>query len=327
MKRRKLALLLAACLALGGCAAVRDPLPESTIIPGTDPVLPAVNEEGRRIREEATLWFRFLDEPYLAPETRAIVQLTGQSYEMALLSALFSGPGTQYVELNSLFPEGTRVLSVSRQGRALLVTVSREFLNSLPDEPEDWQSDAAWRIEMPLRRRLAMQSLVATITENCDVDEVIVLLEQNADQATSSRLPRSWFLDENSDGLTGPQTRDDSCLLTPGVAGEAIMTRWLERDWQRLYLYVSSTDAISGEDRPAYRDFVTAMQDLPPLMAFACTGCSVSMDGLETTLSVQAQIRQANGQMRSLEARILRLRRDSGLWKIGMSSLISWLEE
>ena len=328
MRRIRLILVLALCLALTACAAQTAQVPEATLIPGTDPVLPAAADTDiLRVREDATLWFRFQDEPFLAPETRTIVQLNGQSYEEALLTSLFAGPGTQYVELRSAFPQGVRVAAVTRQGRTLLVTLSREFLNGLGDEPANWREDRAWSLEMPLRRRLAMQSLVATVTENCDVDEVIVLLEQDEDLKASMWLEQSWFLDGSEGNEPAPpQTRDDSCLLTPSVTGEAILTCWLQRDWKRLYRYVSPADAYSGEKRPEYADFVTLMESLPVLTNFSAMGWSVSRDGLETTLSVQVAIRSADGGSRQMDARILRLRRDSGLWRIGISSLTDWLE-
>ena len=328
MKRIRTILLLALCLALAGCSASRSPVPEATAVPGTAPVLPGVsNADTQRVREKASFWFRFRDEPYLAPETRDIGQLAGQSYEMALLTALFAGPGIQNAELSSLFPQGTRVLSTSRQGRTLVVTLSREFTDGLPDEPADWRQDETWKTEMPLRRRLAMQSLVATVTENCDVDEIVVLIEQDPESTGSLRLPRSWFLtDEADDALAGPQTRDSACLLTPSVTCGVIMNCLLERDWSRLYLYVSSSDAYGGSARPSESEFSAAMQACPALISFSCTGCSVSMDGQEAVLSVNADIRQANGQTRTVESRIVRLTRDGGIWKIGMSGLNEWLE-
>lgn len=115
---------------------------------------------------------------------------------MALISQLLLGPGTASADLNVLFPEGTRVLSTVRQGRTLFVTLSREIMNGYPDEPVDWQEDAEWRTEAPLRRVLCMQSLVATVTENCDVDQVQVLVQAGSTGSGSLRLKQNYFLDD-----------------------------------------------------------------------------------------------------------------------------------
>ncbi len=95
MRTKRIVLLLALCLALTSCAAQTAKVPDTPLIPGSDPVLPAAADtDVLRVREDATLWFRFQDEPFLAPETRTVVQLNGQSYEEALLNSLFAGPGT-----------------------------------------------------------------------------------------------------------------------------------------------------------------------------------------------------------------------------------------
>ncbi len=326
--RKRAWILIPVLLVLTGCAARTLPVPEATLVPGTDPTLPdAAVEETVRVTEERTLWFRFLDEPYLAPETRAVAQQSGQSEEMAVLSALFAGPGTQYVELGSPFPEGTRVLSTYRSGRTLLVTVSREWLNPFPDEPEDWQYDPVWQTEVPLRRKLAMQSLVATVTDSFDVDEVVVLLEQGEVLSASLRLPQSWFMDGGGDEPADAQTRDDACLLTPSVTADAIMTCWLRRDWQRLYRYVAAVDPYTGEARPAYRDFVADMENCAPLTSASCLGWSVSRDGGSCTVSLRVELRGDDGGARTLDARVIRLHRSGGVWKISMQSLTGWLEE
>ncbi len=325
-----LALLLALSIGLCGCASVTtQPIPESTLLPGADTVLPGASDNtGRTAQNEVTLWFRFSGEPYLAAETRTITQLTGQSFEMALLEALFAGPGTRMVELVSALPEGSRVLSTVRQGRTLLVTVSREFLEIPADVPVDWQEYDTWRVEAPLRRRLAMQSLTATATENCDVDEVLVLVEQGAEAGASLRLKQNWFLDDSEDSvLTGPQVRDDSLLLTPEGTGQAVIACWLRRDWSRLYRFTAAQDAYTGAVRPAYRDFVAQMEALPVLTDAACTGCSVAGGGEEATLSARMQIRDDGGALRTLQGRVLRLRRENGLWKISMEQLTGWLEK
>ena len=323
-------LLLILAAALGGCSAIRGtPLPESTAIPGTDPVYPsAVDINTMDLRGCATLWFRFLDEPYLAAETRSITQLAGQSYEYALLSALFAGPGTQQVEMTSLFPVGTRVLSTLQQGRTMIITLSGEFTGMLPDEPETWYEDAFWQAEIPLRRKLAMQSIVATVTDNCDADEVVILVEQGSAVSDSLRLRQSWFMDGADESvLTGPQTRDDTLLLTPATTGERFLDYWRQKNWSALYKYIAATDVRTGIAKPEYRAFVTEMERFPALMDVHFNGCSVFYDGSVATVSADINLQQPSGQTAEIPSRIFRLHRQDGIWKICMSDLVDWLEE
>ncbi|MBQ6174526.1 MAG: GerMN domain-containing protein [Clostridia bacterium] len=328
--RRKtlLTIMLGSMLLLTGCLARKDPLPETTLIPGTEVTLPTVSEERVREHREATLWFRFLDEPYLAPETRTVTQLSSQPYEMALLTALFSGPGTQHTELVSLFPDGARPLSTIRQGRRLLVTVSSEFGNPLSDEPADWRRDPLWRDEVPLRRALCMQSIVATVTENCDVDEVVILVEQRDVISESMRLRQSWFMaDEEDDGIAPAQVREDEYLLTAGATADAVMTCWERRDWARLYNYISAVDSFTGVTKPEYRDFVAQMESVPKLTGFIVHDAYVRGGGDVATVTASVRLRKDTDAEISLDSRCLRLTREDGIWKIGMSGMLGWMEE
>ena len=113
------AALLSAC-SLGGGTPV-SPAPSSTV--------PAAEAPAEMQRQgTATLYFRYLDEPYLAPETRVVNQTPSRPYEQVLISALLSGPTGH--DLTALFPPGTRVISTTRQGRTLFITFSQELLNA-----------------------------------------------------------------------------------------------------------------------------------------------------------------------------------------------------
>ena len=101
----------------------------------------------------------------LAAERRTVSRLPNEPYETALLRLLLEGPSLDAPALRGLFPAGTRVISTSRQGEMLFVTLSYQLMNGYSDEPSNWRSDTAWAQEVPLRRRLAMQAIAATVTE------------------------------------------------------------------------------------------------------------------------------------------------------------------
>ena len=322
-------MLLAALMLLTGCTAANTYLISATDVPGTNPVLPeAVDETPLDTRGEATLWFRFLNEPCLAAETRQVTQLPGQSYEMALLSSLLTGPGTRQTELTNPFPVGAQVLSTVLQGRTLLVTLSPEILNALTDEPVDWQESDAWRVEAPLRRRLAMQAIAATVTDNCDVDEVLVLVNQDSSRQGSLRLKQNYYLDDSEeDVLADPLRRDESLLLSPATLPGILAQCWLQRDWIRLYRYLTATDSGTGQSRPASRDFAALMDSLPSLSAATAAGGSVNGDGQRAAFTLTATVVRSGSEPRTLRNRVLHLRRENGLWKIDLSQLTGWLEE
>lgn len=335
MKGVRCGSLLLLCLWLcGGCASLEvNPMLENvaTLVPGTNPILPEAREEGvsaLQSHQQATLYFRFLDEPYLAPESRTITQAPSQSYEMALLSELLSGPGTHSADLSGLFPEGTRVLSTVKQGRTLFVTLSDEIMEGYPDEPSAWRDAAAWQREVPLRRVLCMQSLVATVTENCDVDQVQVLVQQDQAAASSLRLKQLYFMDDAADDeLVGPMTRDDSLLLTPDTTLEAILACWQNQDWQRMYRYIALRDPTSGAERATVQDFVTAMEQLSRMTSASFSGGSLSADGICMTYTLSAHLMNATGHEWDVYQRVVRLYREGDRWKTTLEQMTGWLEE
>ncbi len=329
MKRLiRLAALVCCALTLAACAApsLGGPRAPATLVPGVDTVLPeAEAPPSLDGQAEATLYFRYLDEPYLAPETRTITVSPSQPYELSLLTALLSGPGTRSSDLRALFPAGTRVRSTVTQGRTLFVTLSRQIMNRYADEPEDWPDDPAWAFEAPLRRRLCMQSLVATVTENCDVDQVQILVEQDGAVTDSLRLRQEYFLDGGT-GLVGPMTRDETMLLTPDVALDVALSLWRERDWLRLYRYLARHDPVTGDERVSYDDFVAKLESLPALTDYAFAGGSVQHGGARATYTLSASVMVSGGQTEEIGGRVIRLCREGGLWRVSLDQLTGWLE-
>lgn len=322
MKKRVLILLFCALL-LTGCSPMGLPMggTSATNVPGTNPILPAAQAPAALdSRETATLYFRYLSEPFLAQETRSITHSPSKPYELSLLTELLSGPGSHSADLTALFPAGTQVLSTVTQGRTLFVTLSREILSGYPDDssinPQEQQ----------LRRKLCMQSIVATITENCDIDQVQILVEQTGNATGSLRLQESYFMaDPQSTALVGTMSRDESLLLSPGSTMELICHLWRSRDWQRLYQYIALRDPSTGVERVNYRDFVTAMENLPMLSAYEISGGSVTQDGTLATYSLTATTLKASRET-THQGCILRLCREGGIWRITLNQLTGWLE-
>lgn len=317
--RRWTALALALTILLASAPALGEQ--------GGDSLLPEAQAPAELYATQAaTLYFRFLDEPYLAPETRAVTYAPSQAYELALITALLAGPSAHAAELTSLFPEGTRVLSTARQGRILFVTLSKEIMDPYPDEPADLSAATAGA-ESLLRRQLCMQSLVATVTENCDVDDVQVLVEQTGAAAESLRLRQRYFLTTDDDSLlVGLQIRQEELLLTPETTLRAILDGWITQDWARLYRYLAAKDPATGEERRSLADFIAAMEGLPRLVSCAFSGGSISLDGASATFTLCPAVLDG-GQAREIPGRVLRLCREDGLWRVPLAQLTQWLED
>ena len=158
-----------------------------TAAPQEDEIPRADGDDAAATDTSALIWYRYGDEPMLAAERRTVSRLPNEPYETALLRLLLEGPSLNAPALRGLFPAGTRVISTSRQGEMLFVTLSYQLMNGYSDEPSNWRSDTAWAQEVPLRRRLAMQAIAATVTENTTAQQVVILLEQRGETTDSIR--------------------------------------------------------------------------------------------------------------------------------------------
>ena len=315
MRIRLTLLMLLCCLLLGGCT-VADPI-EGMAGPAASN-LPAPQVADLPMEEDAViLWFRFADEGLLAPEVRTLTHARGGDLALPILDALLAGPSAAATELHSLFPQGTEVASLTKEGGTIFVTLSHHILNAYPDEPKNWQSDPYWAAEVPLRRKLAMQSIAATLTENCGAQDVIVLVAQEGSEEGSLRLPGSYFRDGRT-GVSSPVTRDETLLLTPHRTAEVILQCWQEADWARLYRYVARTDPASGASRPTQDVFTLTMDQLPRLTQYSVRGGSLS--GVQAVFTASgAQL--DGGTEVPFTGRVLRLVKERGLWRVTFAQL------
>ena len=184
-----LALILALPLFLGGCLEQANPLVknEATDAPGLTEVLhAAAADDGNTVQIRATLYFRYLDEPMLAGESRVLTVRRDQRPEQAIIEALLAGPSAGNADLRRLIPENTQVEGVSSREGVLFVTFSEAFLQD--DVPADWAEHNEWKTEAPMLRKLVTQSIAASITENYPYLGVQLLVHRPDEVQASLRL-------------------------------------------------------------------------------------------------------------------------------------------
>ena len=130
---------------MSGCYEQLNPLAknEATPAPGlTEELHAAAADESNTTELKATLYFRYLDEPMLAGESRTLTVRRDQRPEQAIIEALLEGPSAGNADLRGIIPAGTQVEGISSRDQVLFVTFSDAFLRD--DVPEDWASDDAW---------------------------------------------------------------------------------------------------------------------------------------------------------------------------------------
>ncbi len=321
MRKASLALILLITLTLCvSCAQLADPLPraEATAVPGLNMQLHAAQADPSGDEKQIVwLYFRYGEEPFLAAEQRVIAVSKDESLEMAILQALLEGPSTGQGELERLLPEDVAVESVVARGETLFVTFSDALL-SAGELPTDWSARPEWAEEAPLRRQLAIASVVASITDSVPYGGVQILVRRAGQTQASLRLENSFFL-SGQQGLSEPQRRREELLLTPGRAVETLQKAWLEKDWERMYRYVSATES-GGVARPSYADFYIEMDALPTLLhATASVGVT---NGDSAVVCVSDERRLQDGAASAREAFPVRLQREGGVWRLSYVQLL-----
>ncbi|MEG1194168.1 MAG: GerMN domain-containing protein [Clostridia bacterium] len=322
MKRLKLTLLLSVLmLSLCACSTMHsNPLikAEATAVPGLSMDLHAASASDTNTDEfVATLYFRYLNQPMLAKESRTLTVKRDESNELALLNALLQGPSAGHMELRRLFPENIQVENVTSKNQVLFVTLSNTLLSNA-DLPADWQGQADWATEAPLLRELQMQSIVASVTECFAYTGVQIMIGHN-NPKESLRLDNSYFLNELS-GLSDPLIRNEALLLTPQNTAACILDAWQKMDLETLYAYVAPFG--NGVHRPTMEAFLHMAEAYPAIGDFTCTGGSISQDGSRAVVCASLSLHQ-NGVTRTITAYPVHLMLDNGIWKISYDSLLS----
>jgi len=277
---------------------------------------PVAGEENADIYQ-AELYFRFLDEPYLAAESRTLIVQKDESFEKALVRALISGPSAASSELRRLFSEDVTVESTVAQDELLFVTLSANVTDPLGDEPARWREDVYWQKEVPLRRQLAMQSLAATLIENCGYESIQILLDKRADANGSMRLPMSYY-QVNEAGLAPVLRWDDQYLLTPQKAADVLLKSYQQKDWERVMRYVAVAD---GAPPPNQTTAGMLMDQWLTLIDYQLGEAVLSQRGSNGIVACGATVARSVGDTQQLQAYPLRLIRENSIWKISWSEL------
>ncbi len=315
--------LLAACLLplFGGCSAALNPLEkaEATPVPGLSMELhPASASQDNVDTLSASLYYRFGDQPLLAAEARTLTVPKDESKELAIIRALLDGPSSGHSDLKRLFPETVEALGISSRSGTLYVTFNEALLTD-DGVPESWQESSVWVNEAPLRRALAIQSVVASITESFPYTGVQILVYKENQVESSLRLENSYFLN-GSQGLSEPQPRNEAMLLTPGNMTFQLMKTWHDRNYESLYQFIAYAEG--NEPKPSLQDVSQALDAAPTLASFVASGGSVSQSGAQAVVSVQLSLLGADGPA-SIASYPLPLIRENGIWKVAYSSLIA----
>jgi len=298
-------------LAMVGCQFI--PASE-TMAPANTVVITPQMAQTRESTRTVSLYYRFRGEDRLARETREITLPNDRRLDEILITMLLDGPAASQSERVGLFPPGTRLISITQRNGVVFVTLSREFLGTPADMPINWQDNRTLQEEVLLRRRLGAYAIINTLAENAGAQSMQLLIQLDGE---SQGIPRTEFYrEERDDGvLLGPITREESMILTHYYAADALLTAWCDKNWVRLYRYITLG--------PPTGDAFTQEMDMWPisLLSYLVTPGCVSADGTKAYLTVYLDLIDWNGSRQSDAQAMLTLVLQNDVWKIEYESL------
>lgn len=268
---------------------------------------------------DVTLYYRSKGTQLLGAQQAQLDIRREETIATSIVRQLIDGPQSTSGALEGLFPQGTTLISATAEGTTAFITLSRAFLGKPDGAPTDWEDLAVWQEEAALRRMLAVQSLVLSLTEDGRYQRVQVYIADN-DDAVPERIDMAYFGSDSTGTVLGACSRDESFLLTPQRVLVGVLDCWQRKDYATLYAAL-----VSGrETLPTQAAFEATMRELDvSLLTYETTAGSVSFDGKRATLVVSAKIRTPDGGDATLNRESVALHRESENWVMTYDTLLS----
>jgi len=277
------------------------------------------NAEGAK-EQQVVLYFPLGNEPFLAAEDRDIKIPEGSTPEKEILRKLIQGPLIK--DMLVVIPNKTQVVNVeaSSNHEIFYITLSPDFLAPMPlDVPTNWNTVETLEKTVLLNRRLAVYSMVNSITEMGKYDRVQFLIDDRDLGATRPTWADMGFTDVDQPNLPiSVLTRDDSLILTPINTVSAFFESFANKQWSRAEGYLTlDTNTFSATNTMA--DSMKAYD--ATLVDGTVTGSTISNKGKCAVVTVNYTLRAKAGNEVQRTTALMRLTRENGIWKIHYSSI------
>lgn len=252
---------------------------------------------------QAVIYHRLQDTAYLVKDDKLLRYSPKTGYETALMQAVVDDPAPGNALFTPLFPRGTTVLNATMQNGLLFVTLSHHARQMFAgDPPADMLTNQ--ESKPALRRRLSMDALVNTATENLNCHSVQVLIDAPDIQSSSLRLDWGYYF-EQKDGIPPPLKRNESVILTPGHAVSLFFQAWQTMDKPLM-------QTLLPQDRPS--------SALPALLGATHSQGTLSRHGQEAIVLVTVSLQHAQEPARAVTDFPLHLKQNGPLWTISPAS-------
>lgn len=292
--------------------------------------LPIVNpsDQGTANSKKVRLYFRCTDEPYLSGDTRSIEVHADERIEAAVLRELIKGPNSSKQELEALIHPQTRVINIADSGDTLIVTISGEFLQQAKPLPENWADDLVLREEAMLRRRLAVYSVVDTLTGMGRYANVQILVDLDG-SGIGKRL-RSATFGFTSGGVSEtpiePMSFENKVILNPQNTLDLILRSVMEKNWSSVYRFISQREEYGTV--PVYENALAMFATLPAQIdRYSIIEISIESSGDKAVVFVDMRYHTKNGEVITRKSVPIRMIMENEIWKATYESVTRMLSE
>lgn len=215
--------------------------------------LSAVPDDNALVEFKHSLYFGFRDEAYLVPELRKITQNVNETEIYSVMRELILGSTQE--ENKSLISRNTEVLGITTNNEYVYLSLSKHFLD-VPAATGEWENDKASAALVHKQRRMAIYSIVNTLTElqGCTYVQLYIDLDSDGTAEKVTRGQVGFVGDGNENAYLDALSRNHNNILTPANTVRLVMDLIAKNQPQRLYNLVNAVDE-SG-NALSYNDFV-----------------------------------------------------------------------
>lgn len=271
-----------------------------------------------------TLYFKHKYFDYLVPETRKVIH-DRQTYEQLVVEELMKGPTAH--DRVSIMPSEVKVLDVSQKGETVFVNLSEEFNNPIDltdlygkaDIPEEKKS----RVQAEMKR-LAIYSIVNTLTELDGVNQVKILVNNKAIgyQEMGQELMQLMNIGEQSPSSTVLVAlyRNRNYILSPADSVRLVFEGLVgEPKWDQVYSLLAS-ETMSHKELPSKEE----LQKLWPALINSLEleqnfiiDEEIKPDG-RAFVTASYTVNYASGTKEKKERDLITVENENGIWKVKM---------
>jgi len=246
------------------------------------PQLEAIPDNNVAERYATTLYFGMQNEGYLLSEERNVQLDPNQSHIYSVLKALIIGPSKD--NCKRLINSNTDILSVTTNNKYVYLSLSKEFLD-VPSATEGWQNNYIIADQVYRERRLAIYSIVNTLTVTGEFAYVQFFVDIDNDGVAEriSRGDAGFVGDGNESEQLDMLVREHGYIYSPSNAVRLAIDLIAKNQPKRLYDIISRTE----EDvKTSYEDFLSIFSQANCIIGDYSVDEEISVSNFGNTFTV-----------------------------------------